>query len=274
MQKVAIATFLLAFATLPAHAQAAASATPASIADAQLPGFDVVSIKRNKSGPGPAMIISPIDSDRIIVRNASPWMIIGEAYGIRLHDLITGAPTWADAEVYDIEAKVAASDLPAFHNLLPGQRNPMLRTLLADRFHLICHFETRTLPAYALVVLKGGPKLAEIQPGILSNGLKDPGGIDMSHGALTATGSSMQGLAHVLQMQLGRPVVDRTGLTGNYNFKLNWTPDSGATAVPADAESGPSIFTALQEQLGLKLESNKAAVEVLVVDHIERPSED
>jgi uncharacterized protein (TIGR03435 family) len=245
----------------PAHAQSAASLA-----------FDVVSIKQNHSGPGPAMIISPIDSDRIIVANASPHEIVGEAYGIRLHDLITGMPSWADSDAYDIEAKVAAADLPAFHKLLPGQRNPMLQPLLADRFHLKVHFETRTLPAYALLVSKGGPKLKEIEPGILSNGLKDPGGIDMNRTQLTATGSSMQGLAHVLQMQLGRPVVDRTGLTGNYDFALKFAPVQ-SSATSDDASAAPSLFTAVQEQLGLKLESVKTPVQVLVVEHIERPTE-
>jgi uncharacterized protein (TIGR03435 family) len=234
--------------------------------------FDVVSIKQNHSGPGPTMIISPIDSDRIIIANASPHAIIGEAYGIRLHDLITGLPAWADSEAYDMEAKVAASDLPAFHKLLPGQRSPMLRSVLADRFRLKVHFETRTLPSYALVVSKSGPRLNEVEPGTLSNGLKDPGGIDMNRSQLTATGISMQDFAHILQMQLGRPVVDRTGLTGNYSFGLKFAP---AQSVPTsdDTSAAPSIFTVVQEQLGLKLESAKAPVQMLVVDHIERPTE-
>jgi uncharacterized protein (TIGR03435 family) len=240
--------------------------------------FDIVSIHRSTSGPGPTMIISPIDSDRIIVRNAPPREIIGEAYGIRLHDLILGVPAWADSETYDIEAKVAPSDLPAFHKLLPMQRSPMLRPLLADRFHLIAHFETRTLPAYALVVAKGGPKfdtLKQIQPGILSNGLKDPGGADTTRSQIAATGISMQDLAHLLQMQLGRPAVDRTGISGNYTFTLKFAPVESAAAPPAnpDADSAPSIFTALQEQLGLKLESIRAPVQVLVVDHIDHPSD-
>jgi len=125
--------------------------------------FDVVSIKRSTSGPGPTMILSPLDSDRVIVANASARAILGEAYGIRLHDLILGVPGWADSDAYDIEAKVAPSDLAAFHKLLPMQRNPMLRSLLADRFHLACHFETRTLPTYALVVAKGGPSLTVVK---------------------------------------------------------------------------------------------------------------
>ena len=271
MHRIATAIFLLTLTAPLARPQATAS--PSVSAQTAPPlAFDVVSIKRNHSGPGPAMIISPIDSDQILVANASPHAIIGEAYNIRLHDLIVGLPTWADSETYDIEAKVASSDLRAFRQLLPMQRNPMLQSILADRFHLISHFETRRLAAYALVVAKGGPKLKQIEPGTLPSGLKDPGGINTSRNAMTATGTSMVPLIHVLQMQLGRPIVDRTGLAGNYDFKLNWTPDpAGAPSASPDGESGPSIFTAIQEQLGLKLEPVKAPVPVLVVDHIERP---
>jgi len=233
--------------------------------------FDVVSIKRSTSGPGPTMILSPIDGDRIIAANAPVREIIGEAYGIRLHDLVTGVPAWADSETYDIEAKVAPSDLAAFHKLLPMERSPMLQPLLADRFRLKCHFETHTLAAYVLVVAKGGPKLKAVEPGGLSNGLKDPGGINMSRSEITARGASMVPLLHVLQLQLGRPVVDRTGLTGNFSFTLRFEPMQSAAA--SDSDAGPSIFTAVEEQLGLKLESVKAPVQVLVVDHVERPSE-
>ena len=184
--------------------------------DATHIAFDVVSIKRSNSSPGPTMIISPIDSDRIIIANASPRSIIEAAYSLTLpsgasYDLtlnyqVSGLPAWANSETYDIEAKVAESDGPIFRKLLPMQRNPMLQSILVNRFHLISHFETKSLPAYALVISRGGPKLKEVQPGILPNGLKDPGGISMSRNQITATGASMLPLLHVLQMQLSRPV--------------------------------------------------------------------
>lgn len=255
----------------PLHAQLTSPASQGPTPEARLLTFDVVSIKRNHSGPGPAKIISPPESDRIIVANASPRLILGEAYDIRLHDQIIGLPGWADTETYDIEAKVAASDLPAFHKLLPMQRNPMLQSVLANRFHLIVHFETRTLPAYALVLSKGGQKLRQVEPATLPEGLKDPGGIDMSRNDIRATGVSMQPLLDVLQMQLGRPVIDHTGLTGHYSFTLRFAPAQASTDAGSDA--GPSIFTAVVDQLGLKLVPTKAPVPVLVVDHIEPPSE-
>ncbi len=263
-----IAAILLLFAP-SLHAQ---NAPPLS--------FEVVSIKRSTSGPGPTMIISPIDSDHILVANASPRSIIGEAYGIRLHDLISGVPGWADSDAYDIEAKVAPSDLAAFHKLLPMQRNPMLQSVLADRFHLKLHFETRTLPTYALVVAKGGPRLTEVKPSALSNGVVDPGSIVPGHDGITATAASMQPLLHVLQLLVGRPVVDRTGLTGRYSFTLICAPtyamrpvmNGQMQSLSADEEALPDLFTAIQEQLGLRLESVKAPAQVLVVDHIERPT--
>ena len=102
------------FLTLLPLSAVAQTATPAL-------AFDVVSIKQNHEGPGPMMVISPLDSDRIIVRNASARAIIGEAYGIRLHDLIVGVPVWADSDAWDMDAKVAAADVPAFQKLLPMQ---------------------------------------------------------------------------------------------------------------------------------------------------------
>lgn len=265
------ALLLLLTPQLPAQAAASLS-------------FDVVSIKRSRAGSGPAMGISPIDSDSITVRNATPRQILGEAYDLRLlglHDLILGLPSWADSETYDIDAKVAPSDLVAFHKLLPMQRDPMLQPVLADRLHLAAHFETRTLPAYALVIAKGGPKLTEVKPALLPDGREDPGGINPGHDQITATGATMQPLLHMLLLLLGRPVVDRTGLTGRYSFTLTCAPtyamrpvvNGQMPSLSAEEEALPDLFTAIQDQLGLKLEPIKAPVQVLVVDHIERPSD-
>jgi uncharacterized protein (TIGR03435 family) len=146
---------------------------------------------------------------------------------------------------------------------------------------------------YALVVAKNGPKFQEAKvDATYPNGIKGPDGVArggmmrMSSGELTAQGIPIANLVGTLSRQLGRKVVDKTGLTGNYDFTLHWTPDPGEaqpfkgpvggppgvdTAAPSD--SGPSIFAALQEQLGLKLESQKGPVEIIVVDHVEKPSE-
>lgn len=229
--------------------------------------FEVVSIKRNKEGTGGASISSPRDGDNIAVTDMSPHMLIGIAFDFPLHDEIYGLPGWTDQERYDLLAKVPEDELPAFHALLPMQRNPMLQKVLEDRFHLKYHYETRVLPEYALVVGNGGAKIEAA-----TGGDKGPGAMRTRHGEIIGDAVSMADLATVLSQQIGRPIDDETGLKGAYSFKLNWAPemDPNSTAAPAP-DSGPSVFTALQEQLGLRLTAAKVPVRVLVVDHIDRP---
>ncbi len=166
----------------------------------------------------------------------------------------------------------------------------MLQALLADRFQLKLHSDTKQLAVYALVLAKNGPKLqAAISGDTYPNGFKGPDGgggpgmifMEGNGGPVTGQGVPIADLVRLLSQQLGRTVVDKTGLTGKYDFKLKWTPDEnqgppgppGADNAPPPDSSGPSIFTAVQEQLGLKLESQKGAVKILVVDHGEKPSE-
>jgi uncharacterized protein (TIGR03435 family) len=178
-----------------------------------------------------------------------------------------------------------AATTDALKKLSQDQRWPaqqqMLQSLLADRFQLTVHRETKELPIYTLVIAKGGPKLREAKPG-------DPGAGDMKgsqiSGDLTAQAVPIATLVQSLTQMLGHPVSDKTELKGVYDFKLQFTPDdrlqppSGAPPnfrfplPPADSNA-PSLFDALQEQLGLKLESGKGPAEVMVIDHVERPSE-
>jgi uncharacterized protein (TIGR03435 family) len=156
-----------------------------------------------------------------------------------------------------------------------------MKSLLKDRFKLEFHRETKELPTYALVVGKGGSKLkkSEIEDG----GSDRPGRggmMRMGRGQINAQGIPMAGLANQLSQQLGRSVIDKTELTGDYDIKLEWTPDAneggafrGAEAHEEARPEGPSLYTALQEQLGLKLESSKGMVEILTVDKAEKPSE-
>jgi uncharacterized protein (TIGR03435 family) len=133
----------------------------------------------------------------------------------------------------------------------------MLQTLLAERFKLAMHSETRELPVYALVVGKSGPKIQEVTEGI--------GTMTTGRGRLNCR-LPIAAFARYLSPTLGRTVLDRTGLTGAFEIKLEWAPD--------DESSGPSIFAAVQEQLGLKLESAKGPVEILVIEHAEKPAAD
>ena len=158
------------------------------------------------------------------------------------------------------------------------QMRDRVRSMLADRFQLTVHRETKEGAVYALVVAKGGPKLKEN-----TEGAGRPGIFARRRGELTGTSALIQWLTQALSNQLSRPVVDKTGLTSKYDFQLQWTPDPsqippgmpppGVEALPPADPNGPDVFTAIQEQLGLRLESQKGPVDVLVVDRIEKPSE-
>jgi uncharacterized protein (TIGR03435 family) len=264
------------------------TAQPDVTADIKVPPFDVVSVKPNKSESGMVRVMGK--QDGYSASNVSLKMLIQGAYGIRA-DLISGAPSWADSARFDIDAKVADSDVDALKKLSPEQRRLILRPLLADRFKLKVHIETKQLPVYELVLAKGGSKLTEATPGnTYANGIKGPDGVArggmmrVGPGQLTAQAVPMTGLANMLSQQLSRTVLDKTGLTGKYDIELYWAPDQAdpvfkgpdGSLPKGDAapdSSGPSIFTALQEQLGLKLQSAKGPVETLVIDHVEMPSE-
>ncbi|HKD09228.1 MAG TPA: TIGR03435 family protein [Bryobacteraceae bacterium] len=172
---------------------------------------------------------------------------------------IIGVSGWMETEGWDIDARFPAGSSPA-------QAPQMMQAMLADRFRLVTHRETRTMPVYALTVAKSGLKLHE---GSSSRGMS-AGQRLIRYGAGT-----MDELASQLSGYLGRHVTDRTGLTGRYAIDLSFAPvDLSARAADAAQDLGPSIFQALQEQAGLKLESTKGPVEVLVIDHAEKPTPD
>ena len=254
--------------------------------------YEVASIKPEKSGSMMFRVLNTPDGFSAV---STVQMIIRVAYGIE-DNQISGAPGWVGSEKYDVEAKMDQVTAEKLKKLREAQTEParqhMLQTLLADRFKLTVHRETKELPIYSLVVAKGGSKLHEAKPGdTYPNGIKGfdgrpapPGAhlMRMGRGELTAQGIGMEQVAHLLTQQTGRTVVDNTGLKGNYDFALHWTPDQstptlngpgGGPDSSTSSESGPSIFTAIQEQLGLKLESQKGPVEILVIDHVEKPSE-
>jgi uncharacterized protein (TIGR03435 family) len=252
-----------------------------------VPAFDVVSVKQDKSVSG--MIRVMTKPDGYSATNISLKMLLQAAYGIR-EDLISGAPSWADSARFDIDAKVGGPDVDTLKKLTPEQRRSMLQPMLAERFKLVVHKETKQLPVYDLVVTKGGSKLKEATPGdTYANGIKGPDGVGrggmmrVGRGQLAAQGVPISSMVNMLSQQLHQTVIDKTGLTGKYDLELNWTPDPGSEPMfigpdssqhdPAPDSSGPSIFTAVQEQLGLKLQSAKGPVETLVIDHVEMPSE-
>ena len=247
--------------------------------------FDVVSVKmHNPDVKGGRMQLTP---DGVRLSNLPLQDLIVQAYGLVLSDQVVGLPNWANSERFDIEAKVASTDVAAFRKLALDQVRAMGRPILADRFKFAGHEEKRVLPLYALVVAKGGSKL---KPSTLSvqdgdaGGIARTGVIEMRHASntngatpslneLTGRGVTIDRLASTLSQQgLGRVVLDNTGLTGRYDFKLTWASESAARDTNSTDTPGPSIFTAVSEQLGLKLEPGKGSVPVLVIDHIEVPS--
>jgi len=237
------------------------------------PIYDVAAIKPNHSGSGSTSVHT---QDRTyIATNLSLKDLLQQAFNIN-RSLISGLPGWAESASYDIDAKVLDLD-PAYEKSIPDEvRRAMLRKLVEDRFHLKTHIETKTLPVYDLVIAKAGLKLTALPPEPPETPESKGKGASMNthNSDLTATNVEMPGLAHYLTDRVQRTVIDQTGLTAHYNLKLKWTPDNYmVNGAPATNDDAPGIFTALEDQLGLKLQPGKGPVDTLVVDHIEVPSE-
>jgi uncharacterized protein (TIGR03435 family) len=236
-------------------------------ATAQTPGFEAASIKANRSLGEISSI--RLSKGRLSTTNVSLKKLMLNAYGIPDdREYMIEGPGWLATEHFDIEATFPG-ETP-----VTGVRQ-MMQTLLAERFKLALHRETRQLPTYALVVAGDGPKIHAVEEGQSGASGSTSGG----PGRLEATRITMAKLAALLERPVGTPVTDSTGLGGVFTFTLEWSPDdtpelaARAGAEPGGA-GGPSIFTAVQEQLGLKLVGGKRPVEILVVDHMEKaPSE-
>lgn len=237
--------------------------------------YTVASIKPNKSSDDRFML-RPEAGGGLTATGVTLKMLIMFAYGVAGYQ-ISGAPGWVGTERWDIEAKTEGVQAP-----VPlAQSQARLRRLLEDRFQLKTRRESKKLPIYALVATKGAPKLNH-HPGDAAE--RKPVA-SFGFGSGSFTDSSVASLAGQLTLYLDRPVLDQTGLKGSYDFTLKWTPapnESSAQAMglppradpPAPTDStGPSLFTALQEQVGLKLKPAKGAVDILAIDHVEKPSE-
>jgi len=199
----------------------------------------------------------------LTMRNVTLKQCIAGAYALKDYQ-VSGKPKWLEADRFDIVAK---AESPDNERLLM----PMLQTLLIERFQLATHRETKMSPQYVLVAGKNGPKLDNADPEAHGSNTRT------TRGHLEATNTPMSQLVVNLSRILGMPVVDQTGLDGKFNLKLDWAPDSvqpgGASPnAPAENDAGPSIFTAIQ-QIGLKLDSVKAPLEILVIDRAEKPTE-
>ena len=198
------------------------------------------------------------ENGRLAVRGFTVKALVQLGWHVR--DVqVSGGPQWSGEDGYDITAKgdPSATD---------DQLRQMVQALLTERFQLVFHREMRELPVYAMVLGKGGTKLHE-------SDVTERPGTNIGAGLISAQKIRMSILAQLLSSRLDRPVLDQTGLTARYDFKLEWIPDDGPdTPSPANL-AGSSIFTAIQEQLGLRLEVQKGPVEVLVIDRVERPTD-
>jgi uncharacterized protein (TIGR03435 family) len=264
--------------------QVSATVQPAQDAHAPLPAFEVASIRPSIADNDLRnFLISP---NRFRVENGTVASLIRFAYNIKSDDQLPKEPRWIGSDKFAIDAKIADAQAEALKSLLPDQKfeqyRLMVRSLLLDRFKLQVKRETKELPVFALVVSKGGPKptLARVSQDEPPQRMPTLGG--GSRGALKGGAVSMALFSEWLSGRDdigGRVVIDQTGLTGIYDFTLDWTPDETRNAASNEAcegqqdATGASILTAMQEQLGLKLEPERAKVEVLVIDHVERPSE-
>jgi uncharacterized protein (TIGR03435 family) len=237
---------------------------------ATLPSYDVVSIKLHNSANDPINQISATMSIRDDVFTASNMPlknILEFAYDVK-EDLISGLSGPVESARFDIEAKVLANDAGVYPKLTDTQLEAMIIPLLADRFHIKVHLQPKTVPIYELVVLRGEPKF-KLSPRDEDKGSSINMSASNNDNVLTAKTATMADLAGALADQAHREVIDKTGLSGATDITLKWTSDAAAD----QGGTVVSIFTAVQEQLGLKLQASKGPVDTLVIDHAEMPSQ-
>jgi len=262
------------------------------------PRFAVASIKPSNSTDHRRLFDVQPDG-QLTMANMTVNQLIQNAYAIKGYQ-ISGGPDWMKSDLFDVVAKPESSAKP--DQEYNRQLSLMLQSLLAERFQLVMRHDTQEASVYALTAAKGGPKIKEVHdsdpnmdnpfiqhavnraPKVGNSGHRRPSIVILRRGLLIAQSIKLMSLADVLSDFLGRAVVDKTDLTGTYDLKLEWQPDGNQVAMfqemgvpegygaPAADPRGPSLFTALQEQLGLNLESEKGTVEMFHVEHIERPS--
>jgi uncharacterized protein (TIGR03435 family) len=277
----------LGIALVALNAPAVKQAPPSPAQAARLT-FEVASIKRNVSGdPGASIRVQP--GGQMTVTNNSLFNLIRNAYNTQRYEMVPGPnlPAWIDADRWDILAKA-----PAGASEAQEQLQLRLRGLLEDRFKLVARREMREMAIYELVIVRKdgqlGPLIRRSGDECAAQGRAREGGAvppplppgafcgtRATNGTVSMKGVPLSNFVRNLGGTTGRVVIDKTGLTGSYDLDLQWTPDPAAgQAQPAAGGDGASLFAALQEQLGLKLEAKRGPVEVLVIESAERPTED
>lgn len=261
-----LVAYILVFAVnaVAAAAQPQSSTAQPQSSQAKVFAYDVVSVKPHKPGDRPISFGATPEGYRAV--NIMVSWLIQNIYDLTLADQISGLPDWASDARFDFEAKMDEETVAEFrklsHEQQQEQRQLMLQAVFADRFKLKVHHKIKEMGIYELVVAKSGCKFKESPPGETQR-------VMTGNGRIVLQAMPLDSVANSLSNETGRIVIDKTGLTGNYDLTLKWTPEQQRTA----DDSGPSVFTALEEQLGLKLVPAKGPVDTIVVDHIERPSE-
>jgi uncharacterized protein (TIGR03435 family) len=250
----------------PIFALALATACSVLAQDPAQPAFEVVSVKPSPPGGGPMGIgLYTYPGGRINATSYRLRYLIHDAYDVELYQIV-GGPHWLDEDRFDIEAKPPASSdsarwVPASFKTPPNsEMRRMLQSLLAERFHLAVHRETRKQQIYVLTVAKGGPKLKP--PASIT---AEPFVSFLPRG-YAGRNATIGQLADRLAQNLHRPVFDRTGIPGHFDFRIEYPPDEAGT------DDNVILLSALQDQVGLKLETRPGAVDVIVVDHAEKPT--
>jgi uncharacterized protein (TIGR03435 family) len=235
-----------------AHLQKSNVATP--------PAFTSASIHENKSGALGVQIL--YENDGLSATNYTLVGLLAEAYNVQETEI--EGPEWMKSARYNVTARVDSSAVEQLRNLDLNQRRMMLQALLTDAFQIVAHREDRSARVYGFLVADGGPKLRTSK-----EAFPPPMGTLLVRGAGNISGSDapVSELVDYFSKQLNRPLVDQTGLSGRYDFNLEWAPDA-VTGIP-----GPSLLTALEQQLGLKLAEHTASVQFLVIDNVAKPSE-
>jgi len=257
LSRLSLLAALAVLALSPAFGQ---SSTPTPMPADAHPSFEVATIK--PSDPDARNQNTQWNSHHIRMQNATVKGLIWFAYGVH-YKQISNDPEWLDKDHYDIDGIPDKEGQASLR-----QYQEMIQKLLADRFSLKFHREKRELPVYAITLAKGGSKLTK--------STRDPNGLPNDYGDRQGNWQgrrfenvSIADFALDMQDMMDRPIVDQTGLTGKYDFALHWTPDNVELT---DPNAPPGLFTAMQEQLGLKFEPVKAPVDVIVIDHVDRPS--
>lgn len=235
------------------------------------PTFDVVSIKPSTGAAGMRSKTTPVG---VQFTSTTLWQLIFTAYNIKIRDQVKGLPAWGETTGFDITAKTDDATSATLAKLPPSdqlnQHRLMLQAMLMDRFKLQIHREEQDRPIYILTIAKRGIKLQPSQIPDAAAAMRESGG------KIEAKGMKLSALASVLSDELGRIVVDKTGLPGKYDVTLHWSPElqkaSSADGGSTLQDAGPSIFTALEDELGLKLEPSKGPVDTIIIDHVEKPT--